>query len=278
MQMKKVLALILAIMMLMTLCACDRPEKSRPRVAMSPDFPPMEFLDESKSGQDRFVGFDVSLARYLADGLGMELEIVPMSFEECQSRLESGDVDMAISGFSWLPDRAERFNLSNTYRAGNNSDNQLLLVSADRAETLDSPTAFAGLRIGAQAASLQEWLVSDQLPDGVCVPFEDLDQGLALLLQGEIDAMAVAEGNAVAILAAQSDLAMAPFRFSVSEELTDNLILLRKGNDELTSAVNDLLSKAEAAGYYPKWYAEALDLAGIGIEEHYDDQGNPSGN
>lgn len=267
MQMKKVFALILAIMMLMTLCACDRPEKPLLRVAMSPDFPPMEFLDESKSGQDRFVGFDVSLARYLADGLGMELEIVPMSFEECQSKLESGDVDMAISGFSWLPDRAERFNLSDTYRAGNNGDNQLLLVRADLSAALDSPAAFAGLRIGAQAASLQEWLVSDQLPDGVRVPFEDLDQGLALLLQGGIDAMAVAEGNAVAILAAQSDLAMAPFRFAVSEELTDNLILLKKGDAELTEAVNDLLAKAEAEGYYSKWYAQALQQAGISVEE-----------
>ena len=268
MQMKKVLALILAIMLLMTLCACDRPEKPLLRVAMSPDFPPMEFLDESKSGQDRFVGFDVSLARYLADGLGMELEIVPMSFEECQSRLESGDVDMAISGFSWLPDRAERFNLSDTYQAGNNGNNQLLLVRADLSAALDSPTAFAGLRIGAQAASLQEWLVSDQLPDGVCVPFEDLDQGLALLLQGRIDAMAVAEGNAVAILAAQSDLSMSSFRFAVSEELTDNLILLQKGDAELTEAVNALLAKAEAAGYYPKWYAQALTLAGITVKEH----------
>lgn len=266
--MKKVLALILAMILILPLCACDRPEKPVLRVAMSPDFPPMEFLDETKTGQDRFVGFDVSLARYLADGLGMELQIVPMSFEECQSRLESGDVDMAISGFSWLPDRAERFNLSDTYRAGNNSDNQLLLVRADLSAALDSPAAFAGLRIGAQAASLQEWLVSDQLPDGICVPFEDLDQGLALLLQGGIDALAVAEGNAVAILAAQSELAMAPFRFSVSEELTNNLILLQKGDTELTEAVNALLAKAEAEGHYPKWYAQALKLAGITVEDH----------
>ena len=267
MQMKKVFALILAIMKLMTLCACDRPEKPVLRVAMSPDFPPMEFLDESKTGQDRFVGFDVSLARYLADGLGMELEIVPMSFEECQSRLESGDVDMAISGFSWLPDRAERFNLSDTYQAGNNGNNQLLLVRADLSAALDSPTAFAGLRIGAQAASLQEWLVTDQRPDGGRVPFGALEQGLAMLQECEIDALAVAEGNAVAILAAQSDLAMAPFRFAVSEELTDNLILLKKGDAELTEAGNDLLAKAEAEGYYSKWYAQALQQAGISVEE-----------
>ena len=267
MQMKKFFALFLAIMLILTLCACDRPEKPLLRVAMSPDFPPMEFLDESKSGQDRFVGFDVTLARYLADGLGMELEIVPMSFEACQDAVENGDVDMAISGFSWLPQRTERFELSDTYRAGNNSDNQLLLVRADRAEALDSPAAFAGLRIGAQAASLQEWLVSEQLPEGLNVPFSNLDQGLAMLQQGRIDAMAVAEGNAAAIVASEPELAAAPFRFTVSEELTDNLILLQKGDHELTEAVNALLARAEAAGYYPKWYIQALEQAGVTLEE-----------
>jgi polar amino acid transport system substrate-binding protein len=266
-RMKKCLSIFLAVILLLTAAGCKNPDKPILRVAMSPDFAPMEFVDSSKTGQDRFIGFDVTLAKYLAKNLGMELQIVPMSFDACQDAVETGEVDLAISGFSWLPQRQERFNLSDTYRAGNNSDNQLLLVRADLSAALDSPAAFAGLRVGAQAASLQEWLVSGQLPDGVCVPFEDLDQGLSLLLQGEIDALAVAEGNAVAILAAQSDLAMAPFRFAVSEELTDNLILLQKGDTELTEAVNALLAKAEAAGYYPKWYAQALEQAGISVEE-----------
>ena len=75
--------------------------------------------------------------------------------------------------------------------------------------------------------------------------------------------MAVAEGNANAILAANPDLAIAPFRFEVSEELTDNLILLQKGDDALTEAVDLLLIKAEEAGYYRQWYADALKQAGI---------------
>ena len=45
----------------------------------------------------------------------------------------------------------------------------------------------------------------------------------------------------------------------------DNLILLKKGDDSLTDAVNTLLGKAEAAGYYAQWYAEALQQAGIDI-------------
>lgn len=273
--MKKLLSAFLAVVLLLSLAGCTNPEKPVLRVAMSPDFAPMEFVDTSKTGQERFVGFDVSLAKYLARNLNMSLEIIPMSFEACQDAVAEGEVDMSISGFSWLPQRAERFNLSDTYRAGNNSNNQILLTWGENAERFHSSETLDGILVGAQSASLQEWLVQQQLPEASLVAYEDLSQGLELLLSGELEAIAVAEGNADAILASQPGLSKAEFRFVVSQELTDNLILLQKGSDELTQAVNDLLQKAESAGYYPRWYAEALELAGIGIEEHYDDQGNP---
>ena len=266
MQMKKVLALFLAILMLLTLCACDQTKKPILRVAISPDFPPMEFYADGKNGQDRIVGFDVTLAEYLANGLGMELEIVPMSFEACQDAVENGDVDMAISGFSWLPQRAERFNLSITYHAGDNSANQVLLTKAENAAVFSDPDAFSGIMVGAQTASLQEWLVQQQLPGAFLLTYKDLDQGLTLLRDNTIQAMAVAEGNANAILATHPELAKADFRFELSQDLTDNLILLPKGADELTEKVNELLSKAESAGYYPQWYAQALAQAGIVLE------------
>ena len=246
------------------------------RVAMSPDFAPMEFVDTTKTGQEQFVGFDVSLAKYLAQGLDMELQIVPMSFEACQDAVANGEVDLAISGFSWLPQREERFNLSVTYHAGDNSSNQLLLTTGENADRFDSPAALAGIRVGAQSASLQEWLVETQLPDAIPVSYADLDTGLQLLRDGTVQAIAVAEGNANAILASHPEFAKAPFRFELSEELTDNLILLQKGNDTLTESVNRLLERAEAAGYYPRWYAQALELAGVGAELHYDDEGNPA--
>lgn len=263
MQMKKRIALLLTALMILGLFGCDRAEKPTLRVAMSPDFPPMEFIDDTRTGQDRFVGFDVSLAEYLAQGLGMELELVAMSFEACQDAVANGDVHMAISGFSWLPQREERFNLSNTYQAGDNSSVQLLLTTAENAARFDTADSLAGVTVGVQTASLQAWLAQEQLPGAVLTYFDDLDRGVELLRNGTIQAMAVAEGNGNAILAANPELAAAGFRFEVTEELTDNLILLQKGSDSLTAAVNELLSKAEAAGYYRQWYAEALAQAGI---------------
>ena len=261
--MKRILSLLLALLTAAALFGCGRAERPVLRVAMSPDFAPMEFLDDSKTGQDRFVGFDVELARYLADGLGMELQIVSMSFEACQDAVAEGDVDMAISGFSWLPQREERFNLSDPYHAGNNSASQVLLVRKADAARFTDARQLAGHWVGAQAASLQEWLISEQLPEARALAFDDLDAGVELLRSGMVDALAVAEGNASAILSSEEGFALAKFRFTLRAELQDNLILMKKGDDQLTAAVNDLLRKAEEAGYYPQWYAQALALAGM---------------
>ena len=271
--MKRIFCALFALLtMTALLFGCGCTNKPVLRVAMSPDFAPMEFVDPSKTGQAQFVGFDVSLAKYLAQGLGMELEIVPMSFEDCQDALADGEVHMAISGFSWLPQREEQFNLSITYHAGDNSANQVLLTREENAAIFSSPDAFSGVMVGAQNASLQEWLVQEQLPEAYLLTYQDLDKGLQLLHDNTIRAMAVAEGNANAILASSSGFAKAAFRFQISEELTDNLILLPKGEDQLTERVNELLRKAESAGYYPQWYAQALQQAGI--EVHYGSEGH----
>lgn len=279
MQMKKRIAMLLLIVMLFALIGCNQFQRPVLRVAMSPDFAPMEFIDTTVTGQDRFVGFDVSLAKYLAREMGMDLEIVPMSFDACQNAVAAGQVDMAISGFTWMPDRAERFNLSDTYRAGDNSANQVLLTTADHLELCSSAESLSGLKIGAQSASLQEWLVTQQLPGAVVVPYTDIADGIAHLRNGDFAAMAVAEGNADSIVSGNPDLCKSDFRFALTEDLLDNLILMKKGNDELTETVNDLLVNAESAGFYEIWYAEALEKAGVGVEITYDDEGNAaSGN
>lgn len=274
--MKKIIAIALsAILWVTLLSACSGGDDANTlTVAMSPDFAPMEFVDATKTGQDQFVGFDVTLAKYLADEMGLELEIVPMSFDACQTAVAMGQVDMAISGFSWLPDRAEKYNLSDTYHAGDNESNQVLITTADNAGKYATAESLNGLNVGAQTASLQEWLVQQQIPGATVVPYIDITTGIMQLKKGDFAAMAVAEGNADAILASNPDLVKSGFYFELTDDLLDNLILMKKGNDELTATVNELLAKAEAAGYYDTWYAEALELAGVGVEISYDDEGN----
>ena len=239
-------------------------------VAVSPDFAPMEFVDPSKSGQDMFVGFDLTLAHYIADELGLELMIMPMSFDACQTAVYAGTVDMSISGFSWTEDREANYNISNYYHAGDNEDEQVLITLASNGDKFATIEGLAGAKIGAQNASLQQSLTEEQLPDNELILIGDLGTAVLQLKNGDFDCLAVAKGNGDAIIASNPEIAMSGFNFVVDEKYTGNVILLQKGNDAMTDAVNAALESSK--DLWDGWYAEAEAMSGI--DQSYDDQGN----
>ena len=274
--MKKLIALTLAVLTILGMFAgCNTTQSDKPvlKVAISPDFAPMEFVDLTKTGQDKFVGFDVSLAKFIAEELGMTLEIMPMDFDACQAAVATGKVDMSISGYSWTEDRAAKYNLSDYYYAGENETEQVLITLKENAGKYKTAESLKGVKVGAQGASLQEELVKKQLPDSTLVTYTDINTGLQQLKKGDFDVMAVAIGNANALINNNPEVIMSGFQFEVDEKEANNLILLQKGNDELTAKVNAALAKALAAGYYAKWYEEALNTAGV--DQSYDADGNP---
>lgn len=276
--MKKFIAMLLALTIILSMTACtagsggDEVKTVTPgklTVALSPDFAPMEFVDPTKEGQDKYVGFDVSLAKFIAEQMGLELVIMPMSFDACQTAVYAGTVDMSISGFSWTEDRAQNYNISDYYHAGDNEDEQVLITLAANGDKFASAEALAGAKIGAQNASLQQSLVEEQLADSELILFTDLGTAVLQLKSGDFDCIAVAKGNGDAIIAANPEVAMSGFNFFVDEKYTGNVILLQKGNDALTEQVNNILKKAEM--YYETWYADAKATAGIDVS--YDDDG-----
>ncbi|MBE6944522.1 MAG: transporter substrate-binding domain-containing protein [Ruminococcaceae bacterium] len=275
--MKKMIAVILSLLFVLSaLSGCSGGQAGNKvlTVATSPDFAPMAFVsaDENATGNDKYVGFDMLLAQYLADEMGMELEIKPMSFDACQTAVSLGAVDMAISGFSWKEDRAENYNLSDYYWAGDNEDEQILITLAGNEGKYDSLEKLSGVKVGAQIASLQQSLCQEQLTDSEIVVVTDLTTALMQLRNGDFDVLAVAGGYADAMMINNSDIIKTGFCFEVDPKYTGNVILMTKGEDELTATVNALLAKAEAAGYYDIWYAQAKSTAGIQVV--YDEEGN----
>ena len=279
--MKKLVTLILALSMIFAFAGCGASEKPVLKVALSPDFAPMEFVDITKSGQDQYVGFDVTLANFIADELGMELKIEPMSFNACQVAVETKSVDMSISGFSWTEDRAENYNLSDYYYAGDNETEQVIITSKALEGKLATAADYSGLKVGAQVATLQYHLCKSQLPeDCEIVEIVDLTTALLMLKSGDIDALAVATGNADVLISNNSeDVALSGFIFEVDPNYTANVILLNKEDDELLAKVNEILAKAYENGYYDVWYEEALALAEgeNAADVTYDDEGNVAG-
>ena len=230
-------------------------------VALSPDFAPMEFVDSSKSGQEQYVGFDVTLAKYIADYIGVELNVEPMSFDACQTAVYTASVPMSISGYSWTEERAENYELSDYYYAGDNETEQVILIKAGNVDKYTTAEDFSGVDVGAQNASLQMQLLTSQLPEANPVTIGDLGTGVLELQSGSIEALAVAQGNAEAIIASNPDLVICAWQFDVAAEYEANVIMITKGETELLNVVNEALAKAYADGLYGPWYEDAKALS-----------------
>ena len=247
-------------------------------VAMSPDFAPMEFYDTAKSGDDAIVGFDVLLASFIAKELGMKLEIKAMSFDACQTAIQTGTVDLAISGFSWTAERAENYLISDYYIAGENETEQVLITTKANEGKYATAESLAGKKIGYQGASLQELLVEETFTEiaGELVPYTDLGLATEALKTGKIDALAVAHGNGEAYISQNDDLDWAGFNFVVDDLYKNNVILLQKGDTALLATINAALAKAKAAGLYDTWYETCEIYSEIKTADQlgYDDDGN----
>ncbi len=229
-------------------------------VALSPDFSPMEFVDSSKTGQEQYVGFDITLAKYIAENLGVELVIEPMGFDASQTAVYTGSVPMSISGYSWTEERAQNYELSDYYYAGENETRQALLIKKENADKYTSPEDLAGQDVGAQNASLQMQLVTEQLAGANPVAIGDITVGVMELKSGNIEALAVAYGNAEMIVDANPDLVICTWEFDVKAEYSANVIMMQKGETELLDAVNSILAQAKDSNLYDGWYKDAVEL------------------
>ncbi|MCR4634576.1 MAG: transporter substrate-binding domain-containing protein [Erysipelotrichaceae bacterium] len=128
-------------------------------IATSPDYPANEFITEDGT----VYGCEMMLAKYVADCLGVSLKIETMDFSAVLTAVDTGKVDMSFSGFGWKADRAEAFELSVGYVGDDEVSFHTLIVPADKADQYKSLQDFVGKHIIAQASSLQQMYVEDQI-------------------------------------------------------------------------------------------------------------------
>ena len=272
-KMKKLFCAALAAAMLMaTMSGCgssqNRLEKIKESgklvLATSPDFAPLEFEDLS-SGEAQYVGSDIELAKYIAEKLGVELEISAMDFSAVQAAIPSGQADIAISGFARTEERAQNMELSTPFNI-TEGGGQTVLVAKGQGANYTAAEDFSGLQIGAQNGSLQYNLVSEQLPDDVeIVPVGSLNDGVLMLETGKIDALASDLSNAELLLESHDGIETTDFMFEYSSE--GNVAAVKKGETELIEAVNEIIDEVNELGLYQQWKDEATELAkSLGLE------------
>lgn len=272
-KMKKLFCAALAAAMLMaTMSGCGSSQNRLEKIlesgklvlATSPDFAPLEFEDLS-SGEAQYVGSDIELAKYIAEKLGVELEISAMDFSAVQAAIPSGQADIAISGFARTEERAQNMELSTPFNITEDGG-QTVLVAKGQGANYTAAEDFSGLQIGAQNGSLQYNLVSSQLPDDVeIVPVGSLNDGVLMLETGKIDALASDLSNAELLLESHDGIETTDFMFEYSSE--GNVAAVKKGETELIEAVNEIIDEVNELGLYEQWKDEATELAkSLGLE------------
>ena len=271
--MKKLFCAALAAAMLMaTMSGCGSSQNRLEKIlesgklvlATSPDFAPLEFEDLS-SGEAQYVGSDIELAKYIAEKLGVELEISAMDFSAVQAAIPSGQADIAISGFARTEERAQNMELSTPFNITEDGG-QTVLVAKGQGANYTAAEDFSGLQIGAQNGSLQYNLVSSQLPEDVeIVPVGSLNDGVLMLETGKIDALASDLSNAELLLESHDGIETTDFMFEYSSE--GNVAAVKKGETELIEAVNEIIEEVNELGLYDQWKEEATELAkSLGLE------------
>ena len=223
-------------------------------VGTEAQYAPYEFKDFDAN----FVGCDMWLAQQIADSLGVELEIVDMSFAGIIPAVQSGQVDLGIAAFTNTPERAEEIDFSDLYE----TSAQLLIVKTGNADTYSTKEALAGQKVGAQKGTIQSQLIQSALPDSELFELEKYP-ALALEVQnGNIAGLVVDQAVGESLVAnSNGELEVSNFEFSAEEASFGKSVVIAKGNEDLVAAVNEVVNKVTSDGSYQAAYDEAVALA-----------------
>lgn len=250
-------------------------DKGQIVLATSPDYPPSDFVDD----QGNVKGSDIMLAQYIANSLGVDLKVETMDFNAVLTAVDTGKVDIGISGFGYKADRAEQFELSHGYQSSSAAAHHTLLVPAEKADEYKSLADFSGKKIDTQANSLQEMYVTDQIPDADLQKVATLDQAILELQTGKIDAIALDSTTAKNYAETSDGMFVSVYEkngveFDLNQyaDESGNVAAVKKGETSLIDAVNQVIDSLATSGKYESnlytdMYYAACDAAGVSPNE-----------
>ena len=274
--MKKIISIVLAAMLILSLLAgCGAKatvdnadystmtiEELKPllktinsgklTMVTSPDFAPYEFYSLDDAGTPTLAGFDIALGHYIADFLGLELEIIHMDFDGTISELAAGKADIGMAGYSPDPDRENAMSFSAVYYTGgqsfvchkDNASNFAALTDANKAD----------YQIGAQIGSIQADLAKEHTPDADIVELSKVTDIIAEVIGGKLDGAFIETVVAETYAKNYPDLCVV---LPVPYDAEGSVIGVKKDNSALLAAVNLAVAAALEDGSMSQFVADA---------------------
>ena len=259
---RKIIALVLAMVMCLGLAACgSEPENDNVlRVAMECAYAPYNWTqnDDSNgavpiSGTNDFAyGYDVMMAKLIAESMGKELEIVKLDWDSLVPAVASGDVDMVIAGQSITSERLEVVDFSDPYFYAS----IVTLTKSDSAYANAAAVAdLAGATCTSQLGTIWYDICLPQIPEANILTAQETAPAMLVALEsGAVDLVVTDMPTAMAATAVYDDMVLLDFtgtegEFEVSEEEINLGISMEKGNTELLEAVNAVLATLTVEDY-----------------------------
>ena len=276
--MKKLIAMMLALVMALGLAACGNTNSSKDNantgddsqpeakttlvVGVSADYAPFEFMYPDASGNMVYGGIDISVAQYVADELGLTMQVVNMSFDNLLASLDKGDFDIVLSAMEATPERLENADFSDPYYT---DVPPAILVKADAADSYKTLADFNGKSVGAQTATTKLDLVND-IEGATPVPLSSVLDLVNELVYDKVDAILVDGGVAQQYADANPDLVIAEASSELGEA-APYCIAVAKGDPKgLLDGINAAIAKMTAENKVETFIADADALADVAVE------------
>lgn len=257
--MKKILALALTLALVLSFAACSKNEpaantpagKKVLRVGMECGYAPYNWSQTNsdngavpiKDSADYAYGYDVMMAKYLADKMGYELEIQKLDWDSLPLAVQAGTVDCVIAGQSVTSERLETVDFSNPYYF---ASIVALTTKGSPYENAKSVADLAGATCTSQLNTIWYDICLPQIANADIKPaMESAPAMLVALDSGKVNLVVTDQPTAlgaVAVYPNMTALDLSGGDFVVSQEEINIGISVKKGNAELLKALNEGLA------------------------------------
>lgn len=218
-------------------------------VAFEPTFAPFEFTDEN----GEFAGFDIDLIKAVAEAEGLEIELRSLNFDGLVPALETGQIDVAISGMSITPEREKKVNFSIPYY-----DAGLAIVVQEGNDDIKSFEDLAGKKLAVQIGTTGANKAEEAAEkfNASVKTFNTNDLVFMELMNGAADAAIIDIPVAKEFIAKKGE-----GKVKIAADLVGESygIALAKKNTELLETINSGLLKIKESGQYAELYKKWFD-------------------
>ena len=230
----KVASIILVIAMVACFAACGA-EEEKPTLTMATnaEFPPYEFVEGEK-----IVGIDAEIACLIAEKLGMELEIVDISFDSIIPGVQAGKYDMGMAGLTVNEDRLEKVSFSTPYATGIQA---VIVKEGSDIKTIDD---LKGKKIGVQTTTTGDIYATGDYGEEAITRYDNGAVAVQALLADKVDCVIIDNEPAKSYVKANEGLKILDTEYTVE----DYAICFAKDNTELKDKVDAALKELIADG------------------------------